>query len=200
MHLGYDKHPPPKHDAQRRFGAHFISPLSKEKICFVGCSFVDDTDLVYTSFDSTDTLDDITPLMQNAINTWEGGLKATGGALVPEKSWIYPIKYVWNDRGDYRLETTNDLDIHFTVKDSSQTTKQLQLIPPTEAKETLGVFLAPNGSNTTQIEYLKNKVIQWADKVRTNHITPHNALLSIHTTILSTLKYPAPALSLTRKD
>ena len=182
------------------FGAHFITPLTKEKISFVGCSFVDDTDLVLSSFDSEQTLDDITPLMQSAINTWEGGLRATGGALVPEKSWVYPIKYSWNAKGDPQLTPTQELDINFTVKNSAQEIKQLQLVSPHSAKETLGVFLSPNGSHSTQIEYLKTKTTTWANKIRTHNISPHNALLSLHTTIMSTLKYPAPALSLTRHD
>ena len=87
--------------------------------------------------------------MQHAINTWEGGLRATGGALVPDKSWIYPIKYEWNAKGDYKLAPLSDLDVHFTVKDANQDIKQLQLIPPpTQAQETLGIFLAPDGSHT----------------------------------------------------
>ena len=36
--------------------------------------------------------------------------------------------------------------------------------------------------------------------MRTNQITHTNALLSINSTILSTLRYPAPALSLTKKE
>ena len=181
-------------------GAHFKTPLTDKKIFFVGCSFVDDTDLVYTSMDSDDTLEDLTPAMQQSINTWEGGLRSTGGALVPEKSWIYPIKYVWNAEGDPKLETVDNLDIQFTVKDASQTVKTLPLTPPTVAKETLGVYLSPDGSNSTQVEYLKQKTLQWSEKVRTHHITPQNAMLSIHSTILSTLRYPAPALSLTKQE
>ena len=85
-------------------GAHFITPLSKEKIIFVGCSFVDDTDLVLSSFDSSDTLDDLTPKMQQSIQTWEGGLRATGGALVPEKSWVpHQIQVVSKRRCDFRI-------------------------------------------------------------------------------------------------
>ena len=183
-----------------KLGAHFISPLTKEKIQFVGCSFVDDTDLVCTSFDSDDTLEDLHPQMQRAINTWEGGLRATGGALVPEKSWVYPIKYTWNDKGDPTLEKIENLEVAFTVKNAAQDLKSLTLTPPSDAKETLGVFLSPDGSNTKQVQYLKNKVLQWSDKIRTHHITPNNALLSIQTTILSTLKYPAPALSLSKKE
>ena len=29
--------------------------------------------------------------MQNVLDRWEGGLKTTGGALVPSKSWVFPI-------------------------------------------------------------------------------------------------------------
>ena len=53
-------------------GAKFITPISKEKINFVGCSFVDDTDLVCTSFDSQTQLEDLAPLLQKAINTLGG--------------------------------------------------------------------------------------------------------------------------------
>ena len=185
---------------KENMGAHFITPISQEKVSFVGCSFVDDTDLVLSSYDSSDTLEDITPSMQHAIDTWEGGLRATGGALVPEKSWVYPIKYEWDDKGNHKLTPLSDIEAQFTVKDAQQNIKPLTLTPPTEAKETLGVFLAPDGSHSEQINYLRSKVLNWSEKIRTNHISPYNALLSIHTTILSTLKYPAPSLSLTRKD
>ena len=37
--------------------------------------------------------------MQEAIDRWEGGLKATGGAIVPSKSWIYPIAYQFEENG-----------------------------------------------------------------------------------------------------
>ena len=88
--------------------------------------------------------------MQQAVNTWEGGLQATGGALVPEKSWIHRIKHVWDTKGVYILAHTDDLDIHFTVKNSNKEVKLLQLVAPMEAKETLGVFLSPDRSISTQ--------------------------------------------------
>jgi hypothetical protein len=31
--------------------------------------------------------------MQESINCWEGGLKATGGSIVPQESFLYPIIY-----------------------------------------------------------------------------------------------------------
>ena len=61
-----------------------------------------------------------------------------------------------------------ELNIHITVQDSSQKVKSLQLVPPMEAKETLGVYLPPNGSNTAQISYLKSKDLHWTEKVQNN--------------------------------
>ena len=182
------------------YGAYFVTPITKEKIDFVGCSFVDDTDLVLSSPISSDSLEEITAQMQQAINTWEGGLRSTGGALVPEKSWVYPIKYIWNEHGEPVLESIENLEVAFTVKNANQETKPVTLTPPTEAKETLGVFLSPDGSHYKQIDYLKSKVLHWSEKIRTNHISPQNAMLLVQTTILSTLKYPAPALSLSKQE
>ncbi len=64
------------------------------RLCsFVGYTFVDDTDLIQ-SFPSISMADAITGL-QKAIDVWEGRLKATGGALVPEKTFWYLTAFKW---------------------------------------------------------------------------------------------------------
>ena len=85
---------------------------------------MDDTDLVLSSFDSTETLDDMTPRMYQSINTWEGGLRATGGAMVPEKRWVYPMKHSWTAKGEAQLDSLSQFDdIQFQVKDAHQNIK-----------------------------------------------------------------------------
>ena len=49
--------------------------------------------------------------MQEAIHRWEGGLKATGGAIVSEKSWVYPISFKFDRAGKW--EYMNQLEIEF---------------------------------------------------------------------------------------
>jgi hypothetical protein len=39
--------------------------------------------------------------MQNAINRWEVGLKATGGAIVPQKSFVYPVIFEFDEAGHW---------------------------------------------------------------------------------------------------
>ena len=182
------------------FGVTFSSPLSKEAICFVGCSFVDDTDLLQTSPSLGESVHQFQHRMQQAINAWSSGLRATGGALVPHKSWIYPIEFSFDAKGDYTYTPINQLDLQFTVPDSQQQRCPLEQINPNEAKETLGVFLAPDGNETAQINYLRTKVASWVDRVRSNHLSKHHAKLALTSTIYKTLEYPVAALTITQQQ
>ena len=84
-------------------GAKFVVPLSKELTLIVGFVFVDDTDLItFDMFDEEKSWDDLTSCMQEAINRWEGGLKTTGGAIVPSKSWVYPIDFKFDTKDSHR--------------------------------------------------------------------------------------------------
>ena len=179
-----------------KFGAKFNTPLSKETINFVGCSFVDDTDLIHTSSTPGTPLRDFSQEMQNAINAWSSGLRATGGALVPEKSWIYPIEFTFNNKGHPIYKTLDQIQLNFTVNDANLQRCPLELVAATQARETLGVFLAPDGNEQAQINYLKTKVATWVERIRTNHISKHYAKLALSSTIFKTLEYSAPALTL----
>jgi hypothetical protein len=71
---------------KKGFGCEFISPISQEYNSFAGYAFVDDTDVI-ESKPSTDSYQDSLMNLQQAVNDWEGGLKATCGAIVPEKTF-----------------------------------------------------------------------------------------------------------------
>jgi hypothetical protein len=68
------------------FGCEFVSPISGERLRFVGYTFVDDTDVIESKA-ATDTYRDAMQDLQTAVDTREGGLKATCGAIVPEKTF-----------------------------------------------------------------------------------------------------------------
>ena len=182
---------------QLNFGVTFSSPLSKEEVRFVGCSFVDDTDLLQTSPSLHDSVQQFQHKMQQAIDAWSTGLRATGGALVPSKSWIYPIEFSFDAKGGYSYTPINQLALQFTVHDAQQHRCPLEQISPNEAKETLGVFLAPDGNENAQIEFLRTKVATWVDRVRSNHLSKQHAKLTLTSTIYKTLEYPVSALTIT---
>jgi hypothetical protein len=56
----------------------------------VGYSFVDDTDTIQSG-QPGGNFQVLATRMQAAMGTWEGVLRATGGALEPEKSFWYLI-------------------------------------------------------------------------------------------------------------
>jgi hypothetical protein len=72
----------------------------------VGYSFVDDTDIIQSG-QPGEPFQVLTMRMQAAMDTWEGGLRDTGGALEPEKSFWYLIRFYWKN-GKWAYVTNKD--------------------------------------------------------------------------------------------
>ena len=64
-------------------------------------------------------------------------------------------------------------------------------------KETLCVYLAPDGNNDEALESLIKKASTWSDNIRVGHLSPTLAWHAANTIILKSLEYPLPALTLT---
>jgi hypothetical protein len=90
------------------FGTFFKTSLSGQDIQIVGYAFVDDTDLIQTGRTSQTTSEEVHQAMQNALNMWEGLIRATGGALVVKKSSWWLIDFRWNADGSVRYVTKAD--------------------------------------------------------------------------------------------
>jgi hypothetical protein len=65
------------------FGATFLTAILVLLVAFICYAFVDNTDVVHTSPDVYMTEEEVLRQMQCVIHHWEGGLRATGGAIVP---------------------------------------------------------------------------------------------------------------------
>ena len=86
--------------------AFITSPLSEENSHIVGYAFVDDTDLVTMDMrDINMEVEEIMSNMQDSIDCWEGGLRTIGGAIVPEKSWVYPVDFKFDGSGRWTYKT-----------------------------------------------------------------------------------------------
>lgn len=66
-------------------GCFFKILIMQTNIRFVGLSFIDDTDLIQTPHNDKESVHDVISKMQLSMNTWEGGLWTTDGAIVPKK-------------------------------------------------------------------------------------------------------------------
>jgi hypothetical protein len=179
-------------------GAELICPLSHVKSIFTGYAFVDDTDLVVAKF-SFRNFTEAAQALQAAMNTWEQGIKATSGAIVPEKTYVYLIDFEWQ-AGTWSYLPCAKSPATFTVQDIHGQTRPVNRFEVWEAQETLGVYLAPDGNTQAQFDKMYNKVIQWTDHMRTGRISKNEIWLAFTTTIWRTLCYPLPAINLSRKQ
>jgi DNA replication initiation complex subunit (GINS family) len=68
-------------------------PLSSQYHKFVGYAFVDDTDIIQSSFTAKEH--QVLESLQVGIDTWEHSLKATCGAIVPEKMAWWLVSFRW---------------------------------------------------------------------------------------------------------
>ena len=178
------------------YGAFFKASISGTELSFVGYAFVDDTDLVTIPAKQV-TPQEVAQEMQAMLDTWEGGIRATGGAIVPEKSHWYLVDFKWQN-DVWRYATIDETPAELDVRDFNGQRKKLERLAVHEAQRTLGVRLAPDGNSASEFEYLLGKAKEWGERIRTGHLPRHLVWESMQTTILKTMQYPTPATTLSK--
>ena len=179
------------------FGLQITTCLSAVLISFLCYAFVDDTDLVHTGPTVDTPGADILKDMQRFVTHWEGGLRATGGALRVDKSYWYLIDFKWKN-DDWQYTSIEDIPGNITVRDADGQIKILPRLEPHDANETLGIFIAMDGNPKKQVEKLRGKAEEFAEHVRTGFLTREEAWHALNSTIVKTLEYPMEAISLTK--
>jgi len=102
--------------------------MTLTKVSFSGFAFVNDTDLcVSGQRDSESTANH----MQWPVTNWEGLLRTTGGALVPDKCFWYLINQQWKD-GKWHYQSKQEVEADLKVVDA---TGHLHTIPQLEVTE-----------------------------------------------------------------
>jgi hypothetical protein len=81
----------------------------------VGYAFVDDTDICQAGQDEFTTGEEVATQMQGAMDAWEGGMRTTRGAIVPEKSFWYLIYFVWTE-GNWSYASEEESPVSISVK------------------------------------------------------------------------------------
>jgi hypothetical protein len=180
----------------KNFGFHILSPISRQTIDFVGYSFVDDSDIIHSTRESPSRTAEG---LQQAVDTWEGGLKVTGGAFGPEKSYWYLVSFKWSG-GRWIYAPFEDTPSTLYMNDINKVRKAVRRIDTHQAEETLGVWIAPNGNTTVQCNKMKEKALLWADHMRTGSIRKHETWLALTSTIWCTLCYPLNSSNLTKEQ
>jgi hypothetical protein len=185
----------------RRYGhgISIISPLTFVALYVVCFAFVDDTDVVHGARDVATPGEDVLPEMQDVVNRWEGSVRATGGALVPSKSYWYLLDFSWKS-GKWRYRSKSDMPGNISIRGVDGVRVTLERLEPSEARETLGVFIAMDGNWREEVRVLKEKTITFAEQLRVGSVTPNEAWYSFNVTVMKSIEYPMAATYLTEKD
>ena len=176
------------------FGYEHWSVIKRCAITLVCFTFVDDATLVHSNNDPRIPTEIVLQEAQEALNTWEGLLLATGGHLAPEKSYWYLLEII-RDRGKWRFASKTSHPGELYLNNGTFTNKQLE---PSQPQEALGIMCSLDGSMKAELKYLRGKVDKWCDAVRTKKILAGGAWYCLTSTIMKTIEYPLPATSSTQ--
>ena len=176
------------------YGVKFCSALSRELYHLCGFAYVDDSDLIQSGSCPMVIAAD----MQKALGKWEKLMRVNGGVLAPDKSWWYLVEFVWS-KGKWTYNDAGET-VDLKAQDMHGKTLSLKYLLHNEAKEMLGVFLAPDGNNVAQLEKMTKTRDNWMDKFRFGVLEPEDHWMAFGTRIFKKLEYPLPALTLTRDE
>lgn len=180
------------------FGYSQWSVISKRAITLTCFAFVDDTDLIHANDSPNVSTDDLIAEAQEALWTWEGLLKATGGALADDKSYWYLIE-MEKKRGKWQYKTNPKTQDDLFLNNRGNPVK-VKRLDTDNAQEALGIKQRPDGAMDDEVEYLESKAIEWAEAVRTKKLSKREAWHCLNSTIMKTIEYPLVATTFSRKQ
>jgi hypothetical protein len=185
----------------RRYGhgISIISPLTFVALYVVCFAFVDDTDVVPRARDVSTPGEDVLPEMQDVVNQWEGSVRATGGALVPSKSYWYLLDFLWKS-GKWQYRSISNMPGDISIRGVDGVRVTLERLEPSEARGTLGVFIAMDGNWREEVRVLKEKTITFAEQLRVGSVMPNEAWYSFNVTVMKSIEYPMAATYITEKE
>jgi len=128
------------------YGAAFKAVVSRDNIQFVRYLFVNNTDLIQTGPTINSTAAETLLLMQVV---WNNGLSATGGALVPDKSFWYSMDFKWNSGHWSYMPQATEME-PLMMNDHQGSRWPLLQLHTSKAWWTLRVYLTPDGNNWLQ--------------------------------------------------
>jgi hypothetical protein len=166
-------------------------------IALCGFLFVDDADLLFTAPTTHQRGEEIAESAQRHLDEWEGLIRATGGALVPSKSFWYLVDFQW-DGTDWIYRDTADMPASISVRNTAGTAyEELTRKNPNESEVTLGVGLAVDGNAKGQVAKLKDAVKDFVAKLNSGPMDRNDVWKSLQERIGVALSYPLTATQLT---
>ena len=181
-------------NAYRRMGhgAKLTSAYSSRLFLLAAVMYVDDTDLLHWARSPSTRGDELIQQVQGSTNDWGLLGQATGGALKPEKCFLYLLDYAFPN-GRARLKSLKQLPeaefkaevkgkglqpAHITVPQPDGSNAPIHTVDVFEPTKMLGIFFAPAGDSTEHVEEMCQKGHDWVDRVTARPLQTSDAWLS----------------------
>ena len=184
------------------FGFSILSALALKALSIAGFAFVDDTDIVHAANNPREDPEATLRKAQEAMNTWEGILRATGGAIGVNddtKAFWYFLDFKFI-KGKWKYKNKEELPGKLQVRNQKDITTNLARLEPSMARETLGVFMAMDGNQREQKNQLMKKARLYNEQLRTGVITRQHAWYSYTASFSKTLEYPMEAIDMSKEE
>jgi hypothetical protein len=127
------------------YGLTFTTALSGTLVAIACFAFVDDTDVIHSRDDVNTPGEAVAAEMQSVMDIWEGGIRATGGALNPSKSYWYMIDFNWMPqqlRWNYKRIT--EVPGEIKVQNPQSKLEVLERLEVDDPRVTLSINISPD--------------------------------------------------------
>ncbi|CAJ1960593.1 unnamed protein product [Cylindrotheca closterium] len=159
------------------FGFDFLMSISWAPLLADCFCFVDDTDVCQAAPSPDQSGESIVPAVAKALQWWSNGVRLTGGAIRPDKSFWYLIDF-------------KHVGIAVELDDLDGTSVHLKWLEADELAKTLGILMSPCSNSKAQLVVMQGKAKAWADQIQPSFLQQYDVLPLLCTTIQKTLEYP----------
>ena len=170
-------------------GADFVSYNKSQAVQLFMTGYVDDCCQRINDFSAFPQPTSATMIarMQQDAQWWHDLLWASGGALELPKCSFHLIKSRWTPSGIPFLEP-NTANTILSIN-SSNGPIQVPQLSNYRSHKTLGHYVNPNGSMTSQLQHLIAQSTQFASWIQTNILTPSETMTMYHSIYVPSITY-----------
>ena len=119
--------------------------------------------------------------------------------MKPEKCSWGLLAFQWK-HGKWSLHTKESFPARLSVPDEAGNLTEVTRVEPHEPVTVVGVAQSLDGSMSGQVVALRGVADQWAQGIRSGHLSRRDAWLGLKRMIWPSLKYPLTATTLTEKQ
>ena len=150
-------------------------------------------------FDNKDfTQQQVASKIEQIAQDFEQKLHSRGGNLTLLKCFWYLVHWVWDDKGNAYLQSTDDSPASIHLTQGSFTTKYLIKREDTNTSiRTIRVSVNPQGINTTEYNYRLQYTKKWSTMIQTSRLTPKEVQRAYRIVYIPSITYPMGAVYFT---